>query len=184
MNERNITELFFDRDEEALAVCERQYGGKLRALAARMIGRDDAGEAVNDAYLAAWNSIPPHRPECVLSYLFMLTRRSAIDIFKRGARKKRGGDIFVSSLEELDDCLSPASVEKEFDAALLRDCVNGFLGTLSVKTRTVFMQRYFWTMSIKEIAAGCGMKESAVKMQLMRTREKLRRHLEENGFTV
>ena len=184
MNDRKITELFFARDEDALAVCARQYGGRMRALAARIVGQNGADEAVNDAYLAAWDSIPPQRPQSMLSYLSMLTRRCAIDILKHDTRKKRGGDIFTASLEELGECIPASSSEAEFDGALLRESINRFLGTLSEKTRVVFMQRYFWSMSLSEIAEKNGMKASAVKMQLARTRDKLRRHLEEEGFTV
>lgn len=184
MTDRSITELFFDRDEEALAVCVKQYGRMLRALAVRIIGPNAADEAVNDAYLAAWNSIPPQKPQSMLSYLSMLTRRCAIDILKHDNRKKRGGDVFMLSLEELGECIPADSAEAEFDGALLKESVNGFLGALSEKTRVVFMQRYFWSMSCSEIAELNGMKTSAVKMQLARTRERLRRHLEEEGFTV
>ena len=184
MTEGDLTELFFGRSEEAVMLAEKRYGKTCRALAKRILGSyRDAEEAANDALLAAWNSIPPNRPKCFEAYLYALTRRISIDALRRRTRLKRGGNERAAALEELSECIpSPADVELEAERAELRDKLNAFLDGLPEKTRRIFLQRYWWAMSAKEIAAEAGMKESAVRMQLLRTREKLKEYLEKEVY--
>lgn len=185
MNEAEITDLFFDRNEEAIAVCRTRFGPLMRLVASRIIGRAEAELAENDAYLDAWNTIPPRRPESLSSYLAMLTRRRAIDMLKSRRRIKRGGAEYDIALDELSECVpSPVSVESEADGDRLRETLDSFLGALPENARVVFMRRYWWLESVKDIARDLGMGESAVKMQLARTRNKLREHLEKEGFEV
>lgn len=185
MNDVEIISLFFARDEAALTESRQRYGALIRLVASRIVGDTEAELAENDAYLDAWNSIPPRRPESLASYLSMLARRRAIDMLKSRNRKKRGGAEYEKALDELGECVpSPVTVENEVDNALLRDALDAFLGSLPEKTRIVFMRRYWWLSSVNEIARDMRMTESAVKMQLARTRQKLREHLEKEGFGI
>ncbi|MBR0135841.1 MAG: sigma-70 family RNA polymerase sigma factor [Clostridia bacterium] len=186
MNDAQIIELFFSRNEKALSECKRQYGSYCRALARRILGPGgDAEEAENRAYLAAWESIPPQKPESVMAYLGKLTRRKAIDLLRADTRKKRGGSEYSGTVEELDECLyASPSAESEAERALLRDALNAFLRSLPEKSRLIFMRRYWWLSPVSEIARDLSMSESAVKMQLLRTRQKLKEHLEKEGFSI
>lgn len=180
MGEKELLELFLARRESALEQCRERYGANCRALAARILGSpQDAEEAENDAYLAAWNSIPPNRPSSIEAYLYALTRRISIDMLRRRTRLKRGGGQRAAALDELSECVpSPATAESQLESRLLTEALNRFLDGLPERTRLIFLKRYWWLCTAKDIARELGMKESAVRMQLKRTREKLRNYLE------
>ena len=184
MNGNEITELFFERSQKAIELCRRRFGVNCRALALRILGSlSDAEEAENDAYLAAWNSIPPNRPRDIEAYLYSLTRRASIDMLRARTRIKRGGDQRALALDELKECVpSPVTVESEFDRVVLREALESFIVGLPEKTRLIFLKRYWWMLSAKRIAAELGMSESAVRMQLKRTREKLKEHLKKEVY--
>lgn len=184
MEDREIVKLFFRRSEVAISECEKKYGRYLTAIANRILGDDeDAKETVNDIYLCAWNNMPPKKPDDLGAYLGMICRSRAIDKRKSETREKRGGDGYDASLDELVECL-PCEDENVVDGIALRDAMNAFLGELPKKSRVVFMKRYFWFLSVSEIAQSLGMGESAVKMTLSRVREKLKEYLMKEGFTL
>ena len=184
MEDKKIVALFFSRDEAALSECEKKYGRYCMAIAERILGsEEDAKETVNDIYLRAWNEIPPKVPDDLCAYLGMICRSRALDMRKSQTRQKRGGEISDTALDELIECL-PAEDENPVDAIALRDAMNAFLGRLSKRSRVVFMKRYFWFMTVSEIASTLGMSESAVKMTLSRVRDKLKTFLEKEGFTL
>lgn len=188
MNDAAIIELFFSRDERAIAECRTKYGRYCRFIAMRILGiAEDAEEAESDAYMKAWSTIPPNRPESLNAYLGMLCRQSASDMLKKRKRAKRGGGEYALALEELSECV-PAELSgpgcDEADRIALTDALNGFLASLPEDTRTMFMRRYWWMCSVREIAEESSLSESAVKMRLLRTREKLREFLKERGIDV
>ena len=181
MDDAEIIRLFFARSENAIKESRLKYGALCRSLAMRVLGsREDAEETENDTYLRAWNTIPPTSPSSLGAYLAAVCRRLSIDRLRAAKSKKRGGGTYETSLAELDDTVADVSADFA-DAAALSDALNRFLDTLSPAARVVFMRRYWWCMPVKEIAASMGMKESAVKMSLARTREKLRDYLEGEG---
>lgn len=185
MRDSGIISLLFNRDESALLRLQAKCGRAAKGLASRIVGREDAEEAVNTALLDVWNSVPPDEPEDIEAYFASFARRRAIDMLRAKTRKKRGGDEYLAALDELSEAVpSPVTVEGELEAGLLKDALDGFLAELPEKTRIVFMQRYWWLLPVKEVARENGMSESAVKMQLARTREKLRAYLQKEGFEV
>lgn len=102
-----ILSLFEARCEDAVAECERKYGGYCKAIALRILGNgEDAEECVNDTLLAAWNSIPPAKPVCFRLYLAKLARNAALHRYEKRAAEKRGGGELPAVLEELAECLS------------------------------------------------------------------------------
>ena len=74
---------------------------------------EDSEECVNDAYLAAWNSIPPNRPEKLSAYLGRLTRNLSLNRYKSNTAERRGGGEFALSLDELDDCIVDSIAEEQ-----------------------------------------------------------------------
>ena len=181
MEDCRIIDLFFARSEDAIAETDRKYGAYCRAVAARILcDAGDAEEVVNDAYLRAWNAIPPERPECLRAYLAVVCSRLALDRYDRLTAEKRGGGQLAAALDELAECVSGGG--DPADDVVLRDALNRFLRSLSEKARTAFLRRYWYACSIGEIAASLHMSESGVKMLLVRTRKKLKRFLQKEGL--
>lgn len=185
MDDRDIVKLFFERSEDAIAQSKLKYGRYCRYIAGRILPTvQDVEEAESDAYMKAWQRIPPDCPEDLGAYLGMISRQTAVDKYKSMSREKRGRGQYALTLDELAECIPDRSGADALDVFALRDVLNSFLASLPEKQRRMFMQRYFWASGVSEIAAGLGMKESAVKMALMRMRGKLKDRLEKEGFYV
>jgi RNA polymerase sigma factor (sigma-70 family) len=183
MEDERIVALYWARDEAALEETKTKYNPYLLAVAQNIVGsREDSEECVNDAYLGAWNSIPPQQPRILSAYLAKLTRRAAIDRVRQAHRSKRIPRDCLSSLSELEMCIPAAdTVETACDAAHLAAAINAYLHSLAAQQRQVFVSRYWYALSIREIAACFSLKESNVKMVLLRTRNGLRDYLEKEG---
>ena len=183
MNDPDIIELYFERSEEAIAATREKFGAYFASVARRIL-RDprDAEEAASDALLAAWDSIPPNKPSDLKSYLGRLCRNAAIDISRRNSREKRGGGEAEAALFELSLLASPDSPEREAESREFTAELNGFLEGLPPKMRRLFVQRYWYLMSTREIARDNTMTEAAVKMQLSRTRAELKAFLIRKGM--
>lgn len=186
MEDIEIVELYWRRDEAAIAETADKYGRYLTKIAENILAdRQDSEEGVNDAYLHAWNSMPPQRPSALSAYLAKLTRRAAIDIFRRRNREKRRLSEYAASLEELADCVSPeGTAEDALDAGLLAEAIGAFLRGQPEGVRSAFIGRYWFLDSVREVARYCGTSESAVKSTLYRTRRALRTYLQKEGFEL
>lgn len=180
MKDRELIALFLQRDERALEVTQAVYGAYLRSIAAGIAGAEDAEECVNDALLRAWNAIPPERPERLSAYLGRIARNLALNRYAADTAKKRGGATVHTSLDELAECLpSGSDPAMEAEAAELSRALNRFLRGLPVRDCNVFLARYWNALPVKEIAVRFFLRENTVKSSLRRTREKLRRFLEQ-----
>lgn len=186
MDDQHIVKLYFDRDEQAIAETQKTYGKYCHAIALRILeNREDTEECVNDTYLQAWNSIPPERPTKLGAYLAKITRNLAINRYHADRCEKRGGGEVAIAMDELAECLADAdSHASPADDIALRDALNRFLRQLPEATRDIFLMRYWYVCAIQDIARELGMTESRVKMQLSRTRERLRYFLEQEGIQV
>ena len=186
MEDEKIVDLYWQRSESAIRETEIKYDRYLTKIAYNILAdTEDSRESVNDTYLAAWNSMPPHRPGVLSTYLGKLTRRISIDCFRRRTRQKRGGSEYELSLSELGDCVSGGNTTEEIvNVRLLADTIGIFLRLQSVEARNAFIGRYYYLDSLKEVAAYCGMTESKCKTLLFRTRVALKEYLREEGFDV
>ena len=186
MEDEAIIRLYWDRDENAIAETDCKYGPYLTRIARNVLDdAEDSREAVNDTYFAAWRTIPPQRPGILSAYLAKLARRIAIDCFRRRTRIKRGGGEYVVSLSELEGTFSAGNTTEEtLNAAVLSEAINTFLRKLEPQARTAFVGRYYFMDPLAEVARYCGMSESKAKSMLHRTRQKLKVHLQKEGFTV
>lgn len=184
MEDGQILKLYDQRDEAAIRETERKYGKYLTKIAYGILANaEDSRESVSDAYLGAWNSIPPHRPGVLSAYLAKLTRRCAIDIFRRRHREKRRESEYALSLDELADCVSGGdSPEETVALSELTQAIEAYLRSLDPEARIAFIARYFFLDSVREIAACRRMSESKVKSLLFRTRKGLRDYLTEEGL--
>ena len=184
MDDTQIIDLYWDRDQGAITATAGKYGSFLHALSWNILrSHHDAEECVNDTYFRAWNAMPPQRPAILSAFLGKVTRNLALNRYKARSAQKRQGDAFALSLEELDDC-APAlsSPDDEAMAAELGQSISAFLRTQSEEVRSMFILRYFYCDSIEEISARFGCGESRVKTTLLRTRRKLKEHLMKEGY--
>ena len=180
MNDQDIIDLYFARNEQAIAETDKSYGKVCMQVSMNILdSRPDAEECVNDTYLKTWNSIPPTRPGSLCAFVCRIARNLSLNRLRDLRREKRNSVLTVS-LEELEACI-PASAE---DAELLSDLLNGFLESLDETNRVLFMGRYWYSYAIDDLAAQMGLTDKAVYMRLHKTREKLRAYLAERGYRV
>ncbi|MDD4766110.1 MAG: RNA polymerase sigma factor [Desulfotomaculaceae bacterium] len=183
MDDSKIVELYWERSENAIVETSKKYSRYCRYISFNILhNNEDAEECVNDTYMRAWNSVPPHRPNCLSTFLGKITRNLSYDKYKKYNAEKRGFGQTDFVLSELDECVpSSESVEQTIDEMALVDAINRFLTSLTQTDRKVFMRRYWYASPIKEIAGAYGMNESKVKSILFRARNKLKLHLEKEG---
>ena len=186
MDDSEIIQLLFDRDETGLKAASEKYRSYCMKIAENITGsREDAEECVNDAYMKAWELIPPNRPELLSTFLGKLTRNIAINRRKRLMAEKRGKGEAALAFEELSETVKGGSdVEREFDKQELSREINEFLGSLPEYKRNIFICRYWYCDSVKKIAAEWGMTRTAVSVTLHRLRGELRVFLRKRGYDV
>lgn len=186
MEDEQIVNLYFERSEAAIRETESKYDRYLTKIAYNILADlEDSRESVNDTYLAAWNSMPPHKPTVLSAYLAKLTRRISIDRFRYRSRDKRKESEYAVSLSELGDCVSGGNTTEEIiNVRLLADAIGIYLRLQSEEARNAFIGRYYFLDPIREIASYCGMSESKVKSLLYRTRLGLKEYLEKEGFDL
>ena len=184
MDDERIVALYWSRSEAAITETASKYGGYLNSISYNiLVNREDAQECVNDTYNDAWNSMPPHRPSILSTFLGKITRRISIDRWRKLNAEKRGGGELTLALDELEDCVSGSgSVEDEIQRRELAKLFNDFLNTLPATERRVFLCRYWYMDSIQSIALQFGFSKSKVASMLHRTRAKLRTVLEKEGY--
>ena len=181
MEDKKIIALLWQRAESALDALAEKFGRGLLALARNILpDRRDAEEAVSDTYLALWHAIPPAKPDPLPPYVYRVGRNTALNRLRRDTAQKRSA--WEMSLDELSNSLSGPSLEAHVEARGLGRAIDAFLDTQSQSTRIIFLRRYWFGDSVKDIAKYLAMKESAVSVRLLRTREKLKDYLTEEGY--
>ena len=184
MEDSRIIELYFARNEDAIRHTDDTYGRQLLCLADRIVKNDqDAEESVNDTYLKAWNTIPPHRPQYFFAYLAKICKNFALDRLDWKSAAKRRAEV-VSLTQEMESCIPDAARSWNVDRKELSMILDTFLRTLTPENRMVFIRRYWYMDTVAEIAVRYGIGESAVQMRLNRTRGKLRDYLQKEGIRV
>ena len=183
MNDLQIVEMYWKRNEQAISVTAEKYGTYCYSVAYGILhNEEDSKESVNDTYMSAWNSMPPHKPNVLKTFLGKITRRLSIDKLKRKNAEKRGGEI-AEVLDELSECISPSGDPiVEMEKEMLDKTIKDFVKELSDEEQRVFLCRYWYAKPVKEIAKLFGFSESKVKVMLMRTRNKLKERLETEGL--
>ena len=184
MDDKAILDLYWSRSENAISETDSKYGAYCFTIAYNILNnREDSEESVSDTYLAAWNSMPPKRPAVLSAFLGKITRYLSLDRWKKRSRLKRGSGEIELCLEELQDCVSGQDsaedtvIRKETLAA-----VNRFLSTLSETERKVFLCRYWYLDSVKDIAERFGFSPNRISVLLRRIRQKLNTYLTKEGL--
>ena len=184
MQDYQIVDLYWERNEAAIRETEQKYGSYLSKVAYNILADyEDSKECVNDTYLAAWNSMPTNRPKVLSTYLGKIVRQISIDVFRKKQAVKRYASEYAISFEELGDSFSDGiTPEETLNAKLLDASINRFVRTLPDDAQIAFVGRYYFFDSIENIAGYCGMTASKVKSLLYRTRKKLKEHLVKEGL--
>lgn len=185
MEDKAIIELFWARSQQAITETADKYGKRLQGLSMNILHNyEDAEECVNDTYHAAWNTLPPEKPDFFFAYLARLTRNFSFGIYDYKHAKKRTADI-VELSRELECCIpAPNEFERKAESEEIGKVLSLFLREQSVPMRRVFVQRYWYAQSICDISRDCDMSESKVKSILFRMRGKLKRYLEKEGINI
>lgn len=185
MQDREIVNALFERDESVLGEISGRFGKLCLKIALNVLGNaEEAEECVNDAYLNIWESIPPARPENLRAFICKITRNLAVNRVKFNAAKKRSLGSVIS-LTELENTIGEVpEIEMITDYNALGELIDKFLRTEKLEAQLIFMRRYFFLDSITEIAKMYGYGESKVKSVLFRTRKRLEKFLIKEGFDI
>jgi RNA polymerase sigma-70 factor (ECF subfamily) len=188
VNDIDIIELYFQRDEKALEATKCKYNHQMFHTSMNILRNiQDAEECVNDTLFKAWSSIPPTRPQFLGAFLMKITRNLSINKWKAKGAARRGGDTVEVLLNELEECLVGSQIglpEEEYEASLVTEAINDCLSSMNQTARVVFVMRYFHGESIRNICERCDMTESKVKSLLFRSRKRLKAHLEKEGIVL
>ena len=185
MEDSKIIDLFFARQEQAIVELSKKYGAVCSKIARNILSNSlDAEECVNDAYLGAWNTIPPKRPDPLLTYICRIVRNLSIIRYHSNTAAKRNS-FYDIALDELEECLaSAASVEEEISAMELSGLLERFIETLDTENRVMFMRRYWYSDSVSDIAERFNMSSNNVSVRLSRIRGRLKKFLRKEGYEI
>ena len=185
IDDEKIIEMFFERSEQGIRELDMKYGKICHNLSYNIVNsRQDAEECVNDAYLGAWNAIPPVHPNPLLSYIVKIVRNISLKIYWRKEAAKRSGQYTIA-LEEIEACIADQkTVEDEIEVRELAHIIEEFLDTLTLENRVIFMRRYWFADSYKDIAELVGLSEKNISVRLTRIREKMKQYLLEREVFV
>lgn len=184
MKQHEIIKLYKLRKEQAITETDKKYGAYCKKIAYNILNDiRDVEECMNDTYLKVWNTIPPEEPENLVTYIGRIARNTSLDIYRRKRARKRGAGEMELILEELAECCVSCENEpgKLMEEKEMAELINGYLKKLSKLSRDIFINRYWYARSIKEISEMYGLNENTVKSRLYQTRIKLRDCLEKEG---
>lgn len=182
MEDKKIITLLWQRAEQAIDALAKKFGAGLYRLAMNILGSyRDAEESVSDTYLALWNAIPPEQPDPLSAYVYRVGKNTALKKHRENTAQKRDSR-YDASLDELAGCLAGCSLEEEWEARELGRAIDRFLALQNQQNRIIFLRRYWFGDSVKEIAGLYGISPGAVSVRLSRMREALKAHLVKEGF--
>lgn len=182
MTDNEIIALYFKRDEQAIFHTSEKYGGFCYKISFNILGNnEDSQECVNDTYVKAWNSIPPHEPSVFSAFLAKITRALSISRLRQITAQKRDRSATVS-FDELDQCLgNKGELYEKMEVEELKAIIENFLRNQSDSERNIFICRYFYGDSVSDISRRFNYSQSKVKTTLHRTRKKLKSQLIKEG---
>ena len=185
IEDEKILVMFFERSEQGIRELDIKYGKLCHGLSYNILNnRSDAEECVNDAYLGAWNAIPPAKPNPLQAYICKIVRNISLNLYYRREAAKRNS-TYAIAMQELESYLSaPNTVEAEIEAKELARIIENFLDTLTAKNRVIFMCRYAYLDTYSDIAKRVGLSEKNVSVRLTRIRRKMKQYLMEREVFV
>ena len=185
MDDNMIVDLFWERNEDAITQTQEKYGKYCFSIAFNILKSDsDAEECVNDTYMNAWNSMPPNRPNVLSLFLGKITRNLSLNKYYHNRAMKRT-TVIEEALDEVADFVSSDSdFDPVAEETVLKDVINRFLASLNKQNRIVFVRRYWYLSTVKEIANDCGLSENNVKVKLTRLRKSFKAFILKEGIQI
>lgn len=186
MDDNKIIDLLFERSENALLEVSRKYSRLYKGIIGEVLtDKCDIEECENDLLLAIWNSIPPNRPNSLPSYICKTARHIGINRFKFNTRQKRNSGYTVM-LSELEDCLpiAESTVDIGEDSETIRAVLSDFIRGLDPETEILFVRRYIYLESVKDLASRFDIDENHISVKLYRARKKLKKLLKKEGIVI
>lgn len=184
MDDTQIIALYEQRDEQALRATEQKYGVYCQTIARNLLGFEDAEECVSDTWLTAWKRIPPTKPQSLRAFLGRITRTLAISRWRGLHARKRGSDMTLL-LSELDECLpAPGDVEQTLAAKELSGLLSAWLRSLAGEERVLFLRRYWYGVSVKQLAEETECTENQMAQRMRKLRAMLRKRLEQEEIYI
>jgi len=185
VEDKQIIELYFERNEQAIKETEKKYGRFCHCIAMNVLGiHEDAEECVNDTYYSVWKQIPPTVPEIFKVYLGRITRNLSISRFRAMRAKKRYSSMEIM-LSELNDCVpSSVNVEQSIEVMQLSEYISQWLDGLSEEDRALFVRRYWFGDEVQELAKKCGISAAKMAQRMLRLRKSLKAALEKKGVAL
>ena len=183
MEDQQIIELYWKRDEAAISETDKKYGRLLHQISFNILSKhEDVEETVSDTYNKAWNTMPPQRPKFLSAYLGRISRNLSINYWNRNRAQK--GDCSVEViLSELSECIpSRQNVEEEIETREITRVINSWLYSLTQDDRVLFMRRYWYCDSVNDLAVECGTSPNKLAGRIFRLRQKLKKVLEREGI--
>lgn len=185
MDDKQIIELYFERNEQAIKETQDKYGAFCHRIAMNILGiHEDAEECVNDTYYSVWKQIPPTVPEVFKVYLGRITRNLSISRFRAMRAKKRYSSMEIM-LSELNDCVpSSSNVEQTIEVMQLSDYISEWLDSLPEEDCALFVRRYWFGDEVQELAKKCGITAAQMAQRMLRLRKSLKAALEQKGVAL
>ena len=184
MNDLNIIELYFARNEEAIKQTDIKYGRLCHSIAYNILNNnEDSEECVNDTYIGVWNAIPPTKPSNFMAFVCKITRNLSLKRLESMTRQKRSQPTLIS-LDELAEVLSDESISDGVSDENIGKLISDFLRKEKSEIRNVFIRKYYFFDSISDIARRYGFTESKVKNMLHHSRTKLKKYLIKEGIEI
>lgn len=182
MDDKKIIELFFARSELAIVSLAAKYEKLLYKICFQILeDREDTAECINDTYFGVWNTIPPTEPDPLLAFVCKIARNTSLNLYRKKRAAKRDTAMQIS-LEELAPNIPLPSTEELWSAKELGMQINQFLHSLDKESRVLFVRRYWFADSIKDIANDLGISENLASVRLKRVRKRLETYLQKEGF--
>ena len=111
--------------------------------------------------------------------------RNLVSFYKKNRAKKRTNGCFTLILDELSEIITDSkNIEDEGNARFLLENINSFLKEIPAEKRQIFVCRYWYSDSVRDIAKRYGMTENNVSVTLKRIRKKLHDYLVERGVDL
>ena len=184
LSDEQILDLYFARQERAIAETEKKYCHYLNTVAYNILANEqDAEECLQDTYLRAWNAIPPERPHVLCAFLAKITRNLSLSRYKASKRQKRVLSEANISLDELGECV-PDGEQFSDDSAIIADVISRYLKSIPERRMYIFVSRYFYMLTVQQIANRLSCSVALVKKELVLIRKSLRQALEKEGIDV
>jgi RNA polymerase sigma-70 factor (ECF subfamily) len=186
MEDKDIVAMYWQRNQKAINETRAKYGNYCHSIAMNiLLNNEDVEECVNDTYLNAWNSMPPHRPNILSVFIGKITRHLSFDKLRYKTADKRGGGEIHLVLDELAEIVSgnESADDVLYRKELIKE-INEFLNTLSKKNFNIFVCRYWYACPVSHIAKQFRMTENNVSVTLNRIRSSLKAFLTERGYDL